>query len=141
MRPRPRAAPRGRRPAETRAALPGGRGITLSFSKAADPNTQDRANRDTPLLAALRHQHSAVAAKLTKEFDHLYIFSDLTQSEIVVPAAHVTECNEVSAGLDTLGIPPYDGNIMGPFTAADASLPFVEFMATQTGIPVLASVF
>ena len=44
-------------------------------------------------------------------------------------------------GLDTLGIPPYDGNIMGPFTAADASLPFVEFMATQTGIPVLASVF
>ena len=44
-------------------------------------------------------------------------------------------------GLDNLGIPPYDGNIMGPFTAADASLPFVEFMATQTGIPVLASVF
>ena len=44
-------------------------------------------------------------------------------------------------GLDTLGIPPYDGNIMGPFTAADASLPFVEFMATQTGLPVLASVF
>ena len=44
-------------------------------------------------------------------------------------------------GLDNLGIPPYDGNIMGPFTAADASLPFVEFMATQTGLPVLASVF
>ncbi|KOO25260.1 transcription elongation factor spt5, partial [Chrysochromulina tobinii] len=35
--------------------------------------------------------------------DQLYIFSDLTQMEIVVPAAHVQECSDVSSGLETLG--------------------------------------
>ena len=33
----------------------------------------------------------------------MYIFSDLTQAEIIVPASHVTECSDVSAGLETLG--------------------------------------
>ena len=39
----------------------------------------------------------------TRDFDHLYIFSDLTQAEIVVPAAHVQECTDVSSGLENLG--------------------------------------
>jgi len=34
-------------------------------------------------------------------------------------------------GLDSLPITPYAGEIMSPFTAADASLPFVDFMAAQ----------
>merc|ERR1712216_991481 len=35
-------------------------------------------------------------------------------------------------GLDDLGIPQYAGEVMSPFTAADISLPFVDFMTTQT---------
>ena len=35
-------------------------------------------------------------------------------------------------GLDTLGIAPYDGEYMGPFTAADGILPFVSAMSTYT---------
>ena len=93
---------------------------SLAFSRLLSPSLTTPRVRDhvqvtggsshvgeTGLVVRVGRGDAAAAASSTapagRELNHLYIFSDLTQAEIVVPAAHVTECNDVSSGLETLG--------------------------------------